>query len=97
MTEVLMYGFRIGTDEYYKDIHKGSEKFTSLRQKANPYYVYQEPNGEYQVFLFETESERDEALKAAMNVGYMTAKKMYTSVYVDVKYVESKRSGQGMT
>lgn len=83
--EVAMYGLMINTDECFDDMCKGGKKLEALVN--NKPVVYQDPNGQYQMFLFLTPEERNVAYNKAKEIGFESAAVCVQVAYVDTKYL----------
>lgn len=84
--EVAMYGLIISTDECFSDMCNGGKKLEAMVN--NKPVVYQDPNGQYQMFLFLTPEERNTAYNKAKEMGFESAAICAQMAYVDAKYLK---------
>ena len=85
-TEIGMYALTISTDEAFDDLQNGAKKLNILTTKTPIAGVYQDPNGQYHMFLYRTPIERNDAYHKGKDAGLKTLAYVPTMVYVDADY-----------
>lgn len=85
-SELKMYGLTISTEEAYQGIQDG--RMDELMKCAKAPAVYQDPNGQYQMLLFDHPDKRSAAYHKAHDLGFSSAAYVVQRIYVDMKYLK---------
>lgn len=89
--EQELYGLTISTEEAFNGLQSGIMEKLMGKIERPMIGVYQDPEGQYQMLLFETLKDREEAYKTAHEIGFQTAAYWVQPVYVDTNNLKDAR------
>lgn len=90
LNEIKCYGIAVNTRECYNDLTTNNAEMMKKCLKTNPVGVYPDTQRGYQLLIYKTAQERNQAYKSIAKIGFEDFCKV-DDFYVKREYIDGKR------